>query len=344
MRKSIIFLCTAILLFCIWLLLHRKSEPEKSTLPEVQTSLTNQQPASQAPTTPIQTAKSPSISKPSAASLAEAEAKYRATPEGSNAFQQSILADWQRPIEFYGKVVGENTNPVAGANVTFKWAETPSKDGNKTANTESDANGLFSLRGQRGPSLEIWVSKKGYYASQRGQKGVSYLHGDFSPDPLNPVIFLLRKKGKGEPLVGLNRSYRIPRDGTPVSINLTTGATATSESGDFVVRCWTQDAGKRSGEKYDWRCVVSIPGGGAVTNNEEFAFQALENGYTPSLEIAMPADRPDWQDDVDLKFYYRLADGHYGRMTFSMIAGGHHFCMIDSVLNPTGSRNLEPAQ
>jgi hypothetical protein len=31
-------------------------------------------------------------------------------------------------------------------------------------------------------------------------------------------------------------------------------------------------------------------------------------------------------------------------MIFSMIAGGHHFCMINSVLNPSGSRNLEPAQ
>ena len=110
------------------------------------------------------------------------------------------------------------------------------------------------------------------------------------------------------------------------------------------MRCWTQDAGKRSGEKYDWRCVVSIPGGGAVTNNAEFAFEAPEQGYTPSLEIAMPAARADWQDDVDVKFYYRLADGRYGKMTFSMIAGGQHFCMIDSVLNPFGSRNLEPTQ
>jgi hypothetical protein len=58
----------------------------------------------------------------------------------------------------------------------------------------------------------------------------------------------------------------------------------------------------------------------------------------------MPANKPDWKDDVDLKFYYRLADGRYGRMTFSMIAGGQHFFMIDSLPNPSGSRNLEPAK
>ena len=85
-------------------------------------------------------------------------------------------------------------------------------------------------------------------------------------------------------------------------------------------------------------------GWGLVLTNEEFAFLAPESGYKPSVEINMLADRPDWSSQVDLKFYYRLADGRYGRMTFSMIAGGQHFCMIDSVLNPTGSRNLEPGE
>jgi len=81
-----------------------------------------------------------------------------------------------------------------------------------------------------------------------------------------------------------------------------------------------------------------------VLTDEEFAFLAPESGYKPTAEINMPAGAQGWKDDVDLKFYYRLADGRYGRMTFSMIAGGQHFCMIDSVLNPTGSRNLEPME
>jgi hypothetical protein len=136
----------------------------------------------------------------------------------------------------------------------------------------------------------------------------------------------------------------LPRDGAPLSINLTTGATAASENGDFIVQCWTQDAGKHSGEKYDWRCVVSIPGGGAVTNNDEFAFKAPRDGYAPSLEITMRADNPAWQDTVELKFYYHLANGLYGRMVFTMVAFNQHFCMIESALNPSGSQNLEPSQ
>lgn len=255
------------------------------------------------------------------------------------------LALWQTPIEFYGKVVDENSNAVAGANVGFHWTEIPAEDGNRTTNTESDTEGLFSLHGQRGPSLMVSVSKEGYYAPHRGQWGFKYGPGgnpDFSPDARNPVVFSLRKKGVPETLVALKRNYPVARDGTPLSIDLVTGATSTREAGNLVVRCWTEDQGKSSGQKYDWHCRVTIPGGGIVPTDEEFAFVAPETGYKPSTEITMQAERADWTSDVDLKFFFRLADGRYGRMTFSMIAGGQHFCMIDSVLNPAGSRNLEP--
>lgn len=341
MRKQIWIPCVVVLAICLLLILkvtqHKPSE-----------ALTNQ--VGQSPQPKIventQTAGVPSqpettsIPKPPPALVAEA--KSLSTPEGSNAFQQRVLANWQRPIDFYGIVMDENTNPVAGANVTFKLAETPSEDGNRTANTKSDAEGLFSLHGEHGPSLEIWVSKEGYYASHKGRMGVSYLHGDFSPDPQNPVIFYLRKKGVGENLIEVKQNYRVARDGTPLGIDLTTGKSTTGGSGDLVVECWTDDQGKPSGAKYAWHCVVTIPGGGLVLSDEEFPFLAPESGYALTNQISMPADRPDWTSDVDLKFFYRLADGRYGRMTFSMIAGGQHFCMIDSVLNPSGSRNLEP--
>lgn len=270
------------------------------------------------------------------------------SPGKSNAINAHLLSQWQAPIKFYGKVVDENSNAVAGANIHFSWQEIPAKDAMRTLDTISTGDGLFSLQNARGWTLSVSVSKPGYYSSQKDND--SYFRygslggGKFSPDPLNPVIFYLRKKGLGTQLIAIKRNYRIPLDGTPVSINLETGATATAENGNIVVQCWTQDSGKRSDRKYNWRCVVSIPDGGAITNNDEFPFEAPKEGYKPSLEISMPADSPDWQEQADLKFYYRLGNGLYGRMTFSMVAFGQHFCMIDSVLNPTGSRNLEPTQ
>jgi hypothetical protein len=340
MRPRILIFCGLVLAVCVWFLLRQAPQQPKTELPEVQAPLTNQPLASQpAPPAKAAPAQNPAPSQPPPA--VAAAAVHRGSPEGINEMQQQALADWQRPIEFYGRVVDENTNPVAGASITFGWSEQPKQEAARKATTTSDAEGLFALHGERGPALDVWVGKEGYYASHRGQWGFSYLNG-FSSDPMNPVIFLLRKKGTGENLIGVKQNYRVARDGTPLGIDLATGKATTGGSGDFVVQCWTDDQGKASGQKYDWHCVVTIPGGGVVPTDEEFPFQAPENGYVPTNGIAMLADGTNWTSDVDLKFYYRLADGRYGRMTFSMIAGGQHFCMIDSVLNPSGSRNLEP--
>ena len=242
--------------------------------------------------------------------------------------------------DFYGKVIDQYSQPVAGADVTVEINLTTGRG--VTQKTQTDADGLFQFTGLRGRSLNITPEKKGYLLSQHGL-GLKGLNGP-ETGPTNRTVYSMWKLRGAEPLTGLKHNYRIPRDGTPISIDLVTGATTVGENGNLVVRCWTQDVGKRSGEKYDWRCLITVPGGGVVPINEEFPFQAPESEYVLTSEIAMPANRTNWTSDVDLKFYYRLPDGRYGRMTFSMIAGGDHFCMIDSVMNPSGSRNLEPAQ
>ncbi len=343
MKKQVWILCAAILVICLLLLLLRSAQYKNVIAPEQSVTLTNR--ANQSKQTQIEENRQTSNDArmltlpPSATPLAK-------TIATTNPLVAKELALWQAPIEFYGKVVDENGNPVVGAKVTFKWTEIPVESGNRTATTESDEEGLFSLHSQRGPDLIVSVSKEGYYTSRLTPNGFHYALANeiFHPNPQNPAVFYLRKKGVGENLIKVKQNYRVARDGTPLGIDLATGKANTAGSGNLVVQCWTDDQGKQSGQKYDWRCVVGIPGGGIITNNEEFAFEAPEEGYSPSLKIAMPADLPNWTSDVDLKLYYRLADGRYGRMTFSMIAGGDHFCMIDSVLNPTGSRNLEPAQ
>jgi hypothetical protein len=342
MRTSIkIFCAFVIAAICLLVWFRHATEPQPNTSPQSENKLTNQMSQPERP----KVAEHPQITNiaqieaifPPKTPLAEALAK-------TNPIAAIRLSMWQAPIEFYGRVVDENSNAISGVNVHFSWYETPAENGEKTSDTQSDSEGLFSLHGKHGPSLSVGFSKEGYYSSHRGEVTFNYALGPdiISPDPRNPVIFNLKKKGIGEHLIRVKQNYRVARDGTPLGINLTTGKAAIGGSGDFVVQCWTDDQGKPSGAKYDWRCVVTIPGGGLVPSNEEFTFLAPENGYALTNEIAMPASRTNWTSDVDLKFYYRLADGRYGRMTFSMIAGGQHFCMIDSLLNPTGSRNLEP--
>jgi hypothetical protein len=258
---------------------------------------------------------------------------------------EQAQAEWQTPIEFYGEVVDENTNPVSGAQVDFDANDT-SAEGTSFYHTQSDANGLFSIKNIQGKILGVKVNKEGYYSYAPAVGRVFWYAGaneNFVPDSLNPVVFWLRKKGVGDSLIEIKRNYKILRDGTPVGIDLATGKATTGGSGNLVVQCWTDDQGKPPGQKYDWHCVVTIPGGGLVLSDEVFPFLAPEIGYVSTNQIARPADQPGWKSDVDIKFYYQLSDGRYGRMKFSMIAGGDHFCMIDSFFNPSGSRNLEPS-
>lgn len=75
-------------------------------------------------------------------------------------------SEWRTPIEFFGKVVDEKEQPVAGALIEFAWTGTPEKyggDGVGKRTLTSDSNGMFSLTGVGGKGMTVYVSKEGYY-------------------------------------------------------------------------------------------------------------------------------------------------------------------------------------
>ncbi len=80
--------------------------------------------------------------------------------------------EWKIPINFYGRVVDQSDQPVAQANIRFKWTDA-SLHGTKEKATQSDANGLFSLTGQHGKRLEVRVEKAGFH-SEGGLGGKSF--------------------------------------------------------------------------------------------------------------------------------------------------------------------------
>ena len=253
------------------------------------------------------------------------------------------LADWQRPIEFYGKVVDANTNAVEGASITFAWSEKPTKEGELRSSTVSDVEGLFSLHGKHGPSLEVWFSKEGYYSSQHGQMGFSYYHGDFSPDPVNPVIFLLRKKGQGAELITsdngirLKVDARVPRDNTPVRVDFF--RKQASASGQLEIR---QNKPPWKDAK-EWSFRLSIPDGGLVENQDEFQFEAPEANYLPTVEYRFTNGETNWTTQVTKQFYITFGQPRkYGWLRVeSNLAQETIF--LTYAINPSGSRNLEPS-
>lgn len=201
MKKYIWTVCTLILAICMLVLLRNAAKQPQAIPTGKSEILTNHQSqAEQAKVgnnQPIPKALSTTVVP--AVTVASNTTTALEAAGGATSFEMAqILAAWQTPIEFYGKVVDEHSNAVSGVKVNFHWVDAPREDGNRTTNTESDAEGLFSLHGQRGPSLSVTISKEGYYAAHRGEQGFKYGpfgNPDFSPDQRNPIIFYLRKKG-----------------------------------------------------------------------------------------------------------------------------------------------------
>ena len=314
MRTRILLFCGIMLALCLWLLLHRTTKQTISDSREVQTMLTNQA-ARTEQAKAVENRQAPNTSKTT--TTPPIAVPHTLTPGDSNAMAAEWLARWQVPIDFYGKVVDENTNQVAGAKISFQWVETPTEDGTRTFTTYSDMEGLFSLNDKRGPSLEVWVSKEGYYASHGGQKGFSYgwLEG-FKPDPQNPIVLNLRKNGTPESLVhiagiGLHtmRDFLLTADGKPTEVSLRDGRLASTGQGDLRVEFKAGQPIDGSPSKITWDCQVTIPGGGLIQTSEEFPFLAPEGGYKES--DAWSVVSTNWTESMNKQYYVKLRDGNF---------------------------------
>jgi hypothetical protein len=341
MKKRIWIPSIIILVVCLLLILLKPTQHQNATLP-VQTAAPTNLPSQ---TTQLKSAKHQQVAHieeilalpPNATSLAKAIAE-------TNPIIARELAQWQALIEFYGKVIDENSNPVPGASITFKWPEIPAPDGNRTATTESDTDGLFSLHDKRGPSLEIWVSKDGYYSPHGGQWGFNYALGPdiISPDPRNPIIFQLHKKGRGVELITSEHGMQlkvdadVPRDNTPVWVDFfqkQTSATGQLEISQNKPQWQTAT---------NWSFSLSIPDGGLVENQDEFQFEAPETGYQPTVEFDFTKGETNWTTQVTKQFYIVFGQPQkYGWLRIeSNLAQETVF--LTYAINPTGSRNLEP--
>ena len=261
--------------------------------------------------------------------------------------RQKKLADarkmWETPITFYGKVVDEKGGPISGASVSFSITDT-SRSGGSDYYRKSDAQGLFSLKGVRGYSVDVGVDKEGYYRGPVARRSFLSSGGEkpLPTDPNNPAIFTLRKKGEAAALIYAGKNIRIVADGTPVEFNLKENRIVTAGEGHVKVECW---AGDLKVPRYDWRCRITVPDGGLVRADpqELFPFEAPENGYEPFDQLNMPAMLGDkWLGFVTRRYFLKLKDGNYALLNIEINTKGiEPFIQMDYYLNPLGSRNLE---
>ena len=276
--------------------------------------------------------------------------------ESDKRYLEEIAPVLQRSLAFYGEVVDERNEPVSVAKVDFSFMDDPNPNGSGTrGEMESDQNGRFVISG-RGMGIYVEVSKVGYYrvpeqagksASSGGFRNHENLSSTEVPMPTEdkPAIFVLRKMGEAVPLVHVGRrSIIVPKNGAATEIDISTGRVVAAGKGQLRVEVWTQNEGMNpnKGEHYDWRCRLTIPGGGLVERAETFDFEAPEDGYVGTAELAETHMSEQWRDNLAKQFFVRLADNRYARIDFEIVAGGDHFIVLESFVNPTpGNRNLE---
>jgi hypothetical protein len=253
------------------------------------------------------------------------------------------------PISFYGKVVDENNQPVSGASVHLDWKAfivTPSH----AATVLSDDSGAFSLTGKFGRQLYVSVEKSGYYGSSRNQGAGSFQYAGvsgepFIPDQGAPILYYLRKKGSGVGLLitsqyGVRSDYAVkaPIDGTKVNIDLT--QRKTGEGPMEISQVKPEYGNWRTAT--EWSFTVSIPEGGFVEENEEFAFNPPESGYQPVVEFNFQKGQANWTTAVQKDYYIKFGSPPlYGRVHIETSMESD-VVRLNYVINPDGSRNLEP--
>jgi hypothetical protein len=269
-------------------------------------------------------------------------------PALSNAWAQYYLRmhqedtqwDWKQPIEFYGKVVDQDGNPLEGVTVECGWTSLEPGKGHSERTLTTDREGRFVLRNARGKTLGITVLKSGYRRSRNNKGGYEFANPTephfYSPDPANPVVFTMIKMGPLEPLYICNAVQTPIKLADPVGYDLRRCYTDTDKDIIFTLRRSSRENGIE-----EWELIMEVPAGGIQRAEGEYPWEAPESGYSPSLILGMgdkgPPDKPPGLRGG--RFFLKTPKG-YAYLEFGMFPGSDWFS-ISTKFNPSGSRNLE---
>ena len=256
--------------------------------------------------------------------------------------------DWKVSLNFYGKVVDENNQPVAGASVHYGWNTIGVPGGTAYAETASDSTGLFSLTKQHGKILEVTVGKEGYYPVEHGNGTVYFEYADpsspewYEPDPNNPVIFHLRRKGEGAKLFSKTLNVPLTTNHPQDRVNLMQGfikpngpLTIASDKSKFLP----------GAQPFPWTVTLTMSEGGLIESKDQFPFQAPDGGYAPTATIDMTNTDPDvWRGSATKTYYFYLPSTNtYGRITVDTAATLPAVTLSYAYNLTPGNRTLEPA-
>lgn len=267
------------------------------------------------------------------------------TPEQARARIESVNV----PIDFYGQVIDEDSNALAGVSIEMSIRHWTMPDLSVPVagsteiyiTTNSDANGRFEIHGKLGDGVYIESIKKSGYDLEPGQSNFGTTSGSYD----NPVIFKMWSTNIHERLIAGDKAFDIVPDGRPYFINLTTGTISESESGDL--RVWIQYTNRIvRGQLYDWSTEIDVIGGGLLGEPLGSAmYEAPTAGYLSSFESRQQIKGGQRGQTGQHQFYLQLESGQeYGQMTIDLLAPFNDetpgLVSLSYAINPSGSRIL----
>jgi hypothetical protein len=251
---------------------------------------------------------------------------------------------WKMPIAFYGKVLDQFGQPVAGAEVELNWTTVigPIPDPKKNIFTGSD--GQFAVTGIQGKGITISVSKEGYNRTpdwiQSFEYAAFFNDNFYVPDPNNPVLFHLRKILDAEPMYLFKTHNELTPGSPPLILDIASGKMRAP--GDFAFLVQIGEKGNENWFDYSVS-VEALNGAGFIVTTEENPNQAPDNGYQKTFAIQQMAADTNYSPNLSFHFYAKTREGRYGVVYVDMTvprSGPINFYTAVRY-NPSGSKNLE---
>lgn len=270
-------------------------------------------------------------------------------PDKEEQIKEGLAALNDVPIVFYGRLEDQFGNAVGGAQIA---ASVRIYNGVQSTvehlATTSDGNGFFQIKGGKGESLGIMPKKDGYVLATSGTEfKYSYMYnGHFRPDPNNPTVIKMWKLQGAEPLVDINKEYKLPLANAPIYFDLVVGKTVSS-GGDLKITVNRPDGIISQQHPQNWTIQIEVVDGGLIETSFEESrttYSAPESGYQTSGTFG----NNNGPDLVDETFFIQSRNGQVYSKVHLLFGindtpDGFMDITFNGIANTNSSRNWEGA-